>query len=91
VAPVGQCLPVPKGLNMVEAASLPETFFTVWQNVFAIARLLPGETLLVQGGSSGIGVAAIQIAKALGAQVIITAGSETSVNNTPIQAPKIRP
>jgi NADPH2:quinone reductase len=76
VAPVGQCLPVPKGLNMVEAASLPETFFTVWQNVFAIARLLPGETLLVQGGSSGIGVAAIQIAKALGAQVIITAGSD---------------
>jgi NADPH:quinone reductase len=76
VAPAGQCLPAPKGLNMVEAASLPETFFTVWQNVFAIARLQPGETLLVQGGSSGIGVAAIQIAKALGAQVIVTAGSD---------------
>jgi NADPH2:quinone reductase len=76
VAPVGQCLPVPARLNMIEAASLPETFFTVWQNVFAIARLQPGETLLVQGGSSGIGVAAIQIAKALGAQVIVTAGSD---------------
>jgi NADPH:quinone reductase len=76
VAPVGQCLPVPKGLNMVQAASLPETFFTVWQNVFAIARLQAGETLLVQGGSSGIGVTAIQLAKALGAMVIVTAGSD---------------
>ncbi len=76
VAPAGQCLPVPSGLSMVEAASLPETFFTVWQNVFAIARLQPGETLLVQGGSSGIGVAAIQIAKALGSKVIVTAGSD---------------
>jgi NADPH:quinone reductase len=76
VAPVGQCLPVPKGLNMVEAASLPETVFTVWQNVFEIARLQPGETLLVQGGSSGIGVTAIQLAKALGSQVIVTAGSD---------------
>ncbi len=76
VAPVGQCLPVPKGLNMVEAASLPETFFTVWQNVFVIARLQPGETLLVQGGASGIGVTAIQLAKALGSQVIVTAGSD---------------
>lgn len=76
VAPTGQCLPVPKGLNMVQAASLPETFFTVWQNVFHIARLQPGETLLVQGGSSGIGVAAIQLAKALGARVIVTAGSD---------------
>ena len=74
--PVGQCLPVPKGLSMVEAASLPETLFTVWQNVFAIARLQPGETLLVQGGSSGIGVAAIQLAKALGSKVIVTAGSD---------------
>jgi NADPH2:quinone reductase len=73
---VGQCLPVPKGLNMIEAASLPETFFTVWQNVFAIARLQPGETLLVQGGASGIGVTAIQLAKALGSQVIVTAGSD---------------
>ncbi len=76
VAPAGQCLPVPQGLNMVQAASLPETFFTVWQNVFHIARLQPGETLLVQGGSSGIGVAAIQLAKALGARVIVTAGSD---------------
>jgi NADPH2:quinone reductase len=61
---------------MIEAASLPETFFTVWQNVFAIARLRAGETLLVQGGSSGIGVTAIQLAKALGSQVIVTAGSD---------------
>ncbi|MGH6625008.1 MAG: NAD(P)H-quinone oxidoreductase [Burkholderiaceae bacterium] len=76
VAPVGQCLPVPKGLSDVEAASLPETFFTVWSNVFDRARLQPGETLLVQGGSSGIGVTAIQMAKALGAKVIVTAGSE---------------
>ena len=76
VAPAGQCLPVPRGLNMVEAASLPETFFTVWQNVFAIADLKAGETLLVQGGSSGIGVTAIQLAKALGATVIVTAGSD---------------
>jgi putative PIG3 family NAD(P)H quinone oxidoreductase len=76
VAPAGQCLPVPKGLTAIEAASLPETFFTVWQNVFHIAGLKAGETLLVQGGSSGIGVSAIQLAKALGAQVIVTAGSD---------------
>jgi len=76
VAPAGQCLPAPKGLNMLEASSLPETFFTVWQNVFSIARLQPGETLLVQGGSSGIGVTAIQLAKALGSRVIVTAGSD---------------
>jgi NADPH2:quinone reductase len=76
VAPAGQCLPIPKGLTAVEAASLPETFFTVWQNVFAIAKLAAGETLLVQGGSSGIGVTAIQLAKALGATVIVTAGSD---------------
>jgi NADPH:quinone reductase len=76
VAPIGQCLPVPRGLSMVEAASLPETFFTVWQNVFSIAKLQAGETLLVQGGSSGIGVTAIQLAKALGARVIVTAGSD---------------
>lgn len=75
VAPVGQCLPVPKGLSDVEAASLPETFFTVWSNVFERGRLQKGETLLVQGGSSGIGVTAIQMAKALGATVIVTAGS----------------
>jgi putative PIG3 family NAD(P)H quinone oxidoreductase len=76
VAPAGQCLPVPQGLNMVQAASLPETCFTVWQNVYAIAALQPGETLLVQGGSSGIGVTAIQLAKALGSRVIVTAGSD---------------
>jgi len=75
-APAGQCLPVPAGLTMVQAASLPETFFTVWQNVFEIARLAGGETLLVQGGSSGIGVTAIQLAKAFGARVIVTAGSD---------------
>ena len=76
VAPVGQCLPVPKGMSDVEAASLPETFFTVWSNVFDRARLQPGETLLIQGGTSGIGVTAIQMAKALGATVIATAGSD---------------
>lgn len=76
VAPVGQCLPVPAGLSDVEAASLPETFFTVWSNVFDRARLQPGETLLIQGGTSGIGVTAIQMAKALGARVFATAGSD---------------
>ena len=76
VAPIGQCLPVPAGFSDVEAASLPETFFTVWQNVFEIARLQPGETLLVQGGTSGIGVTAIQLAKAIGARVLATAGSD---------------
>jgi NADPH2:quinone reductase len=76
VAPAAQCLHVPRGLNMVEAASLPETFFTVWQNLFHIARLQAGETLLVQGGSSGIGVTAIQLAKAFGCRVIVTAGSD---------------
>ena len=76
VAPVGQCLPSPKGLSDVEAASLPETFFTVWSNVFDRGRLQAGETLLVQGGSSGIGVTAIQMAKAMGATVIVTAGSD---------------
>ena len=76
VAPVGQCLPVPKGLTDIEAASLPETFFTVWSNVFDRARLQAGEALLVQGGTSGIGVTVIQMAKALGATVIATAGSD---------------
>lgn len=76
VAPVGQCLPVPAGLSDVEAASLPETFFTVWSNVFDRGRLQAGEWLLVHGGSSGIGVAAIQIAKAAGATVVVTAGSD---------------
>jgi len=76
VAPVEQCLPVPKGLSDIEAASLPETFFTVWSNVFERAQLKAGETLLVQGGTSGIGVTAIQLAKAAGATVIATAGSD---------------
>jgi putative PIG3 family NAD(P)H quinone oxidoreductase len=75
-APAVQCLPVPAGLSMVEAASLPETFFTVWQNVFHIAGLQAGQTLLVHGGSSGIGVTAIQLARAFGARVIVTAGSD---------------
>jgi NADPH2:quinone reductase len=77
VAPVGQCLPVPRGMSDVEAASLPETFFTVWSNVVDRGRLSAGETLLVQGGTSGIGVTAIQLAKAMGATVIATAGSDT--------------
>ncbi|RYF19109.1 MAG: NAD(P)H-quinone oxidoreductase [Comamonadaceae bacterium] len=77
VAPVGQCLPVPKGLSDVEAASLPETFFTVWSNVFDRGRLQAGESFMVQGGTSGIGVTAIQMAKAMGAgKVIATAGSD---------------
>ena len=76
VAPVAQCLPVPDVLSDVEAAALPETFFTVWSNVFERGSLQSGETLLVQGGSSGIGVTAIQIARARGATVIVTAGSD---------------
>ncbi len=75
-APIPQCLPSPKRLTDIEAASLPETFFTVWSNVFDRARLQPGETLLIQGGTSGIGVTAIQMAKAAGAVVIATAGSD---------------
>jgi NADPH2:quinone reductase len=76
VAPAVQVLPSPAGLSDIEAASLPETVFTVWQNVFEIARLKAGEWLLVQGGSSGIGVTAIQLGKAMGARVIVTAGSD---------------
>ncbi len=76
VAPVVQCLPVPRGLSDIEAATLPETFFTVWSNVFDRARLQPGETLLIQGGSSGIGVSAIQMARAMGSRVFVTAGSD---------------
>lgn len=75
-APATQCLPVPAGLTMIEAASLPETFFTVWNNVFDRAGLKDGESLLVQGGTSGIGITAIQIAAALGHRVFATAGSE---------------
>jgi NADPH:quinone reductase len=76
VAPAAQVLPSPATLTDIEAASLPETVFTVWQNVFEIAKLKAGEWLLVQGGSSGIGVTAIQLAKAMGAKVIVTAGSD---------------
>ena len=75
-AQVELCLPIPEGWSMVEAASLPETFFTVWSNVFDRAALAPTETLLVQGGTSGIGVTAIQLAKALGHRVFTTAGSD---------------
>jgi NADPH2:quinone reductase len=73
--PAGQCLPVPKGLGMVEAAALPETFFTVWNNVAMRAGLRKGESFLVHGGAGGIGSAAIQVAKALGARVFATASS----------------
>lgn len=76
VVPVAQCLPVPAGLDMVSAASLPETFFTVWSNLIDRAGLQTGETLLIQGGSSGIGVTAIQLARAMGVRVLVTAGSD---------------
>ncbi len=75
-APAGQCLPLPRGLTALEGASLPENFFTVWSNVFDRCALADGETLLVQGGTSGIGVAAIQLAAALGHRVFATAGSD---------------
>jgi len=75
VAPAPQCLPVPRGMDVVTAAAIPETFFTVWTNVFQRGRLQPGESLLVHGGSSGIGTTAIQLAKAQGARVFATAGS----------------
>jgi putative PIG3 family NAD(P)H quinone oxidoreductase len=75
VAPVGQLLPVPKGMDLAVAAALPEVTATVWSNVFQIAHLRPGETLLVHGGSSGIGTMAIQLGKAVGARVVTTAGS----------------
>ena len=75
-APQEQCLRIPRGLTAIEAASLPETYFTVWSTVWERARLAPGESLLVHGGSSGIGVAAIQMARALGNVVYATAGTE---------------
>lgn len=74
--PEGQCLPLPKGLSAVEAAALPETFFTVWTNVFDRGALKAGESFLVHGGSSGIGTTAIQLAKAFGAKVFTTAGTK---------------
>jgi putative PIG3 family NAD(P)H quinone oxidoreductase len=73
--PAGQVLPGPEGVDLVEAAGLPETACTVWSNVFMLAGLAPGETLLVHGGASGIGTTAIQLAKAIGARVAVTAGS----------------
>jgi putative PIG3 family NAD(P)H quinone oxidoreductase len=76
VAPAAQCLPVPKGLSLVEAAGLPETYFTVWTNVFQRGRLQAGESFLVHGGTSGIGTTAIQLASAFGARVFATAGSD---------------
>ncbi len=76
LAPEPQVLPVPKGLSLVEAAGVPETFFTVWTNVFDRGRLQPGETLLVHGGSSGIGTTAIQLAHAFGSRVLCTVGSD---------------
>jgi len=72
----GQCLPIPEDLSFAEAASLPETVFTVWSNVFQRGNLQPGETLLLHGGNSGIGITGIQIAHALGSKVIVTVGSD---------------
>ncbi len=76
LASAALCLPIPKGLSFMQAAALPETFFTIWSNVFDRAQLLPNEILLVHGGSSGIGTTAIQLAKAFHAKIIVTAGSE---------------
>jgi NADPH2:quinone reductase len=76
VASAALCLPIPDGLSFVQAAALPETFFTVWSNIFDRAKLLPNETLLVHGGGSGIGTTAIQLARAFHAKVIVTAGSK---------------
>jgi NADPH:quinone reductase len=76
VAEAGSCLAVPANLSMIEAAGVPETYFTVWHNLFERGRLAPGEWILIHGGSSGIGVTAVQLAKAFGAKVIVTAGSD---------------
>jgi len=76
LASAALCLPIPEGLSFTQAAALPETFFTVWSNVFDRAQLQPGETLLVHGGASGIGTTAIQLAKAFNSKVIVTAGSD---------------
>ncbi|MFI9828264.1 NAD(P)H-quinone oxidoreductase [Streptomyces sp. NPDC051913] len=80
VVPAGQLLPVPKGLDLREAAALPEVTCTVWSNVFMVSHLRPGETLLVHGGSSGIGTMAIQLAKAVGAKVAVTAGTRAKLD-----------
>lgn len=79
-APIEQCLPIPNGFDYVQAAAIPETFFTVWTNVFDRAGLKPGETILVHGGSSGIGTTAVQLATALGSKVFATAGSDEKCN-----------
>ncbi len=79
VAPEGQCLPIPPGLSLVDAAALPETTFTVWTNLFERGRLVSGETVLIHGGTSGIGTTAIQMAAARGATVFATAGSDEKV------------
>lgn len=76
VAPQEQCLPIPKGLTAIQAAGIPETFFTVWTNVFQRGQLKPGETILIHGGTSGIGTTAIQLAHVFGARVFTTAGSD---------------
>ena len=76
VAPAAQCLPIPRGLSDIEAAGLPETYFTVWSNVFDRGRLAEGEALLVHGGASGIGTTAIQLARAMGNPVYATVGSD---------------
>src|SRR5262245_3221414 len=78
-APAPQCLPVPRGIDLVQAAAIPETFFTVWTNVFERGALKPGETFLVHGGSSGIGTTAIQLAAQLGSRVMATAGGADKV------------
>ncbi|MET9731873.1 NAD(P)H-quinone oxidoreductase [Streptomyces sp. NPDC006458] len=78
--PAGQLLPVPKGVSLTRAAALPEVVCTVWSNVFMISHLRPGETLLVHGGSSGIGTMAIQLAKAVGAKVAVTAGTREKLD-----------
>ncbi|MGV9322753.1 NAD(P)H-quinone oxidoreductase [Streptomyces sp. NPDC003660] len=78
--PAGQLLPVPKGVGLVQAAALPEVVCTVWSNVFMVAHLRPGELLLVQGGAGGIGTMAIQVAKAIGARVAVTAGSRAKLD-----------
>src|SRR5262249_8039867 len=75
-APAPQCLPIPKGLSMIQAAALPEPFYTVWSTVFMRGRLKAGETILIHGGTSGIGTTAIQLAHAFGARVIAPAGSD---------------
>src|SRR5690606_19805801 len=80
VAPAVQCLPIPDGFSLVEAAALPETYFTVWTNVFERGALAPGESLLVHGGASGIGTTAIRLATALGHTVYATAGSDERVS-----------